>query len=109
MLDLILKAAKENDYVRAVYMNGSRANPNVPKDRYQDYDIVYVVDETAPALNDKMWTKMFGEVAVLQEPDLNDTAWGMVHDFTKRYGWHFLYYDGNRIDLTVCTKQYIRL
>ena len=26
-------------------MNGSRANPNAPRDIFQDYDIVYVVEE----------------------------------------------------------------
>lgn len=28
MFDLILKVAKEDERVRAVYMNGSRTNPN---------------------------------------------------------------------------------
>jgi hypothetical protein len=43
MLDLILGVAKADTRIRAVYMNGSRANPKVPKDKNQDYDIVYVV------------------------------------------------------------------
>ena len=34
--------------VRAVYLNGSRTNPNAPKDRFQDYDVVYVVNDTKP-------------------------------------------------------------
>ena len=42
MYDLILGIAKTDERIRAVYMNGSRANPNVNKDRYQDYDIVSV-------------------------------------------------------------------
>jgi hypothetical protein len=32
MLDLILNVAKADDRIRAVYMNGSRTNPNVKKD-----------------------------------------------------------------------------
>jgi hypothetical protein len=44
--DLILDVAKADQRIRAVYMNGSRANPNIKKDKYQDYDIVYVVTET---------------------------------------------------------------
>lgn len=43
MFDLILQVAKENEDVRAVILNGSRANPNAPKDQYQDYDIIYTV------------------------------------------------------------------
>ena len=105
MFDIILNTAKENDHIRAVYMNGSRANPNITKDKYQDFDIVYVVDDSAPPFNDKQWITMFGNIAVLQEPDLNDCAWGTQHDFSRSYGWHLLFYDGNRIDLTICTKQ----
>ncbi len=32
MFDVILHVAKEDKRIRAVYMNGSRTNPNVPKD-----------------------------------------------------------------------------
>lgn len=52
MFDLILDVANRNDKIRAVYMNGSRENPNVKKDVFQDYDIVYVVTETASFIND---------------------------------------------------------
>ena len=43
MMNLILQVAKDDERVRAVYLNGSRTNPNAPKDRFQDYDVVYVV------------------------------------------------------------------
>ena len=46
MYSLILEAAKNDNRVKAVYMNGSRTNENVPKDMFQDYDIVYVVEDT---------------------------------------------------------------
>ena len=46
MYELIMNIAKADDRVAAVYMNGSRTNPNAPKDIFQDYDIVYVVRET---------------------------------------------------------------
>jgi len=36
MLDLILGVANRDSRIRAVYMNGSRANPNVKKDIFQD-------------------------------------------------------------------------
>ena len=43
MFDTILGFAKADDRVRAVYMNGSRTNPNVDKDKYRDYDVVFTV------------------------------------------------------------------
>lgn len=46
MMKLILDTAKEDERILAVYMNGSRTNPNAPKDIFQDYDIIYVVTET---------------------------------------------------------------
>lgn len=53
MYDLILDIAKRDERIRAVYMNGSRANPNIKKDIFQDYDIVYVVTETKTFIEDK--------------------------------------------------------
>ena len=44
MLDLILQTAKTIQ-VEAVVMSGSRTNQNAPKDEFQDYDVVYVVDD----------------------------------------------------------------
>ncbi|MDP3177964.1 MAG: aminoglycoside 6-adenylyltransferase, partial [Spirochaetaceae bacterium] len=43
MLDLILDTAKGDERVRAVVMNGSRADPEAPRDILQDFDIVYLV------------------------------------------------------------------
>jgi aminoglycoside 6-adenylyltransferase len=104
MFDLILGIAKEDERIRAVYMNGSRANPKVPKDKYQDYDIVYVVSETSSFLRDKSWISMFGDMAMVQEPDSNDLGWGQNADYSRSYCWLMLFKDGNRIDLHIQTK-----
>lgn len=105
MFDLILNVAKEDERIRAVYMGGSRTNPNVQKDIYQDYDIVYVVTETKSFLEDKNWISRFGDIAIFQEPDLFDIAYGMEHDFSRRYVWLILFKDGNRIDLSIEIKE----
>lgn len=101
MMELILDVAKSDGRIRAVYMNGSRVNPNAPKDVYQDYDIVYVVTETESFLKDKNWISIFGETAVVQEPENNDIGNGIHADFTRMYGWLMLFKDGNRIDLHI--------
>ena len=72
MTDLILSAAKREDRIRAAYLNGSRANPAAPRDNFQDYDVVYVVTETAPFLADRAWLSGFGTPLLVQEPDAND-------------------------------------
>ncbi len=76
MLELILGVAEKDARVRAVYMNGSRTNPNVAKDAFRDYDVVYVVTETKPFVENPDWISVFGEAAMVQEPDRNDLARG---------------------------------
>ena len=108
MFDLILSIAKADDRVRAVYMNGSRANPNIAKDKYQDYDVVFVVTEIASFLADKNWIENFGEIAIVQEPDWNDIKTGLYegqYDLSRHYTWLMLFKDGNRIDLTIKIKE----
>lgn len=41
MLETIMNTAKSYHSVLAVYLKGSRANPNAPKDIYRDFDIMY--------------------------------------------------------------------
>ena len=69
MLDLILNTARHDERVRAVIMNGSRVNPNAPKDFFQDYDVVYLVTEKEFFLADPSWINVFGERMILQLPD----------------------------------------
>lgn len=108
MMNMILDFAKTDERIRAVYMNGSRTNLKVPKDIYQDYDIVYVVTETESFLKDESWITIFGSTLIVQEPDLNDVQTGTVNeqfDFSRRYAWLMLFDDGNRIDLSIEIKE----
>ena len=105
MLDLILGIAEKDERIRAVYMNGSRTNANAPKDIFQDYDIVYVVTETASFINDEHWIEQFGDLIMIQEPDKNDQMVGIQMDFERSYGYLMLFTDGNRIDLHIETKE----
>lgn len=101
MYDLIIGTAKADERIRAVYMNGSRTNKNVPRDIFQDYDIVYVVTETKPFYEDKNWIDIFGKRLYMQIPCEMDKSVGMDVDFDKSYAWLMQLADGNRIDLTV--------
>lgn len=105
MFDLILNVANNDDRIRAVYMNGSRANSNVKKDIFQDYDIVYVVSETSSFINDEGWVSIFGDPIIFQEPDKLDKMQGMDVDFESAYGYLMQFTDGNRIDLHIQTEE----
>jgi aminoglycoside 6-adenylyltransferase len=98
MMDLILGTAQEDERIRAVILNGSRANPNVKRDIFQDYDIVYVVTEMAPFVHNLAWIQRFGEMMVMQLPN----EMGEDRDrpsVSCTYLMQFM--DGNRIDLTI--------
>jgi aminoglycoside 6-adenylyltransferase len=103
MMDLIIATAKHDERVRAVYMNGSRTNMNAPKDLFQDYDIVYVVKETASYLSDENWIEVFGDRIMMQEPDNLDQMIGRRVNTEESYAYLMLFSDGNRIDLTLKT------
>ncbi|MCG3419846.1 aminoglycoside 6-adenylyltransferase [Oceanobacillus jordanicus] len=105
MMEIILHTAKNDARIRAVYMNGSRTNSNVPKDIFQDYDIVYVVTETNPFIKDKTWLRDFGELRMMQEPDKNDFGREAENNSVSSYGFLMLFTDGNRIDLRLLTKE----
>lgn len=107
MMELILSVAKNDDRIRAVYMNGSRTNKNVPKDIFQDYDIVYVVSEVDSFMNEQDWISVFGELLMLQEPEKMDKALGRNVDLSQNYGYLMLFQDGNRIDLHIQSKEFM--
>ena len=98
MMELLLTVAREDDRVRAVGMNGSRTNPMVPKDVFQDYDIVYVVTDMQTFLDDPSWIEVFGERIVMQTPEAIELI-PPLNDGT--FAYLMLFTDGNRIDLTL--------
>ena len=95
---MLLQIAREDGRIKAVYMNGSRTNKNVPKDIFQDYDIVYVVTDTKPFIDDKGWINRFGDIWFMQYPDEHPDYPSDKENF---YGWLMQFRDGNRIDLHV--------
>lgn len=98
MFALILQTAREDDRIRAVIMNGSRANPNAPRDLFQDYDIVYLVTDMAPYIANLEWIQQFGELMILQLPDAMQEPPPAHYD---SFGYLAQFMDGNRIDLTI--------
>ena len=99
MFDLILNTARDDDRIRAVMMNGSRANPNATRDCFQDYDIVYVVTEVGSFTADPAWIDRFGERMILQLPDaMQDPPPGPD---TGAFTYLMQFMDGNRIDLNL--------
>ena len=96
MLNVILQTAKALQ-VEAVAMSGSRTNQKAPKDEFQDYDVVYIVEDLHALVTDLAWLEMFGKRMIEQHVLLD-----------HRCLYLMLFEDGNRIDLTLCPKEHIK-
>ena len=96
MMNLILQIA-ESLKVDAVALSGSRINDHAPKDEFQDYDVVYLVENFEELISDLSWIDQFGKRIIEQEVRLG-----------HRRLFLMLFEDGNRIDLTLCPKEHIK-
>jgi aminoglycoside 6-adenylyltransferase len=97
---LILGIANADDRIRAVLLNGSRANKNVEPDLLQDFDIVYIVQRLEDFTIDHGWVSVFGEKLIWQLPDEMMEA-GAAGEKISSFHYLMLFTDGNRIDLTL--------
>lgn len=96
MLRLILQTAKSLQ-VDAVALSGSRTDTKAPKDKFQDYDVVYIVDNLEDLISDLSWLDQFG-TRIIEQHNL----------IGNRRLYLMLFEDGNRIDLTLCPKDQIQ-
>ena len=96
MMTLILQIADALK-VEAIALSGSRTNPQSVKDEFQDYDVVYIVDDLEDLISDLSWLNQFGNRLISQHNVVD-----------HRHLYLMLFEDGNRIDLTLCPKQYIQ-
>ena len=97
MYDLILGYANADENIRAVILNGSRANPNRKPDPFNDFDIVYLVRDLTPC-KEKAYYKDFGEILVFERTDESEL---FKEHFPEFVCYLMQFADGNRIDLTV--------
>ena len=96
MMDLILRIA-EFLKVEAVALSGSRTTTDSPKDEFQDYDVVYIVEDLEDLISDLSWLDQFGMRLIEQHNVLG-----------HRRLYLMLFEDGNRIDLTLCPKGHMQ-
>ena len=96
LMTLILQIADTLE-VEAIALSGSRTNPQAPKDEFQDYDVVYIVENLNDLLSDLSWLDQFGMRLIEQHNVLG-----------HRRLYLMLFEDGNRIDLTLCPKEHIQ-
>ncbi len=96
VLGALLRWGIDDDNVRAIYLNGSRADPSRELDQFSDFDVAVIVRDTA-RIRDGGWIRTFGEPMV---------TWPLTPQPTFDEAWItqlVLYTDGVRIDFQFTT------
>lgn len=99
MFALFEEIARSDERIRALTLEGSRANPNAAPDAWQDYDVTFLVTDVADFTRSDEWLGRFGDIVLMQKPEAMDL---FPPDFPK--GWFsylMLFSDGVKIDLTL--------
>ena len=96
-IPILIDWATAQPVVRAMLLTSTRAVPNATIDVLSDYDVILVVQELKPFVEDRSWLGDFGDVLVVY--------WDAVHpnpDFgIEQCGNVTQYADGLKIDFTL--------
>ncbi|QTN96376.1 aminoglycoside 6-adenylyltransferase [Bacillus sp. LJBV19] len=98
MMKLILDIAMKDERIRLVTLEGSRTNKNVPRDKFQDYDISYFVTDMDSFTSDDSWLDQFGERMMMQKPEDMELFPPELGDW---FSYLMLFKDHHKIDLTL--------
>ncbi|HLA58898.1 MAG TPA: GNAT family N-acetyltransferase [Puia sp.] len=101
---IILGKAETDGRIRAVLLNGSRANQKISPDGLQDFDVVYIVNELDSFIANHEWTSIFGEKLIWQMPDEMELSNRGEKIFIS-FHYLMLFKDGHRIDLTLFPRE----
>jgi CheY-like chemotaxis protein len=91
MLDLIIRTAKRDERIRAVQLRGSRTDPRATRDRFQDFNLSFYVEDTEPFKGYPKWINVFGERLMLSQQDTGEQG----------VKYQMLFADGVIMDLTL--------
>lgn len=93
VFEKVINFIKLDGNIKTAILNGSRANPNAPRDFMQDYDIALYVDsleESQKYKENQNWVSLFGDLVILQQNNFEDNAFIFL----------LQYADSLRIDLS---------
>lgn len=107
MMELIMKFAENDDRVRIVTMEGSKLNKNAPVDKFQDFDITYIVKDMDQFKKSDDWLDYFGKRIIMQKPEAMKLFRPSLGNW---FSYLMVFEDGNKIDLKLVpvdeTKKY---
>lgn len=98
MMKILIDFAKEDDRIRLVTLEGSRTNPNITPDSFQDYDLSYFVTDMNSFKENDQWLHIFGKPVMIQKPEDMEL---FPSELGNWYSYLILFEDGNKLDLTL--------
>ena len=99
MFALFEEIACADERIRAMTLEGSRANPNATSDAWQDYDVTFLVSDVEGFTCSDGWLGRFGDIVLMQKPEAMEL---FPPDFpTGWFSYLMLFSDGVKIDLTL--------
>ncbi|GIO14512.1 hypothetical protein J19TS2_40670 [Cohnella xylanilytica] len=98
MMELLTEFARKDERIRLVTLEGSRTNPNIPRDSFQDYDISCFVTEMDSFKENDRWLDVFGRRLMMQKPEDMEL---FPPDLGNWFSYLMLFEDGNKVDLTL--------
>lgn len=98
MMELFASFAANDSRIRLVTLEGSRTNPTIPGDSFQDFDISYFVTEMDSFKENDQWLTVFGNRAMMQKPEDMEL---FPSELGNWFSYIILFEDGNKLDLTL--------
>lgn len=98
MMDMLLDFARNDARIRLATLEGSRTNPNISKDEFQDYDISYFVTDMDGFKRSDDWLDAFGDRLMMQKPEDMEL---FPPELGNWFSYLILFEDGNKLDLTL--------
>lgn len=99
MFTLFENIVNNDPRIRVLTLEGSRVNPNVTPDIWQDYDITFLVNDIDSFTCSDEWLSVFGDRIFMQKPEAME-----LFPADMPEGWFsylMLFSDGIKIDLTL--------
>lgn len=97
MLTQLVDWGQTREAIRAMLLTSTRAVPNAAVDILSDYDVILILEEIRPFVEDRSWLNDFGDVLI--------AYWDPIHpdpDFgVEQCGNVIQYADGLKIDFTL--------
>ncbi|KRG15703.1 aminoglycoside adenylyltransferase [Virgibacillus soli] len=102
MMEMLMGFAKNDKRIRLIMLEGSRTNPSITRDAFQDFDLSFFVTELESFKRSDDWLDIFGKRLIMQKPEDMEL---FPPELGNWFSYLMLFEDGNKVDLTLIPLQ----